>query len=355
MNVVHFANFAPHLAGIYGTARDLVIAERKQGINAQMVDYGNGLNPPQRHSRVWCKDGEIETISPNWAIEKADLAVRHSSVPQKYFNTHKPVVMPLHGAPEYTFMLEHMGQTRVLKEILVSAQHPSLKAFITFWKEVLFQWQVLLPDKKFYYVPPAVDLDFFKPQGKTFDFGKKAGKFNIVVTGIWRKEYTTPYAVLFAAAKFVQKYCSEARVHVFGIPPDNKKYPKNDGPMNRTLLALQKANLVGHCYHIVPNLDEVYRAADMCVSQHTMASRTIRESLASGCPIVAASGCRYTPYKADPKDIDGFAEAINGCYKAIQQDKQHVRTTAREMAINEFNLEGVGKAMKRIFEETLNG
>lgn len=351
MKVSHFLNFAPNLAGIYGTACDLVRAERKQGIDVGVVDYGNGLNPPQRHSRVGCKDGDIETIAPEHAMD-SDIIVRHSALPQKVFDAHIPLVMPFHGAPEYTFLLEHTGLTRTLKELIVSAQNPDYKAFITFWKETLFYWQAMFPSKKIFYVPASVDVDKFNPGGNLYTF-KKPGEINIVVTGIWRKEYTTPYSVLFAAANFVKKYCPKARVHVFGIPGDHKKYPKNDGPVNRTLLALQKINAVGECFRIVPNLDEVYRSADIAVTQHTMASRTVREALASGCPLVAASGCKYTPYTADPRDPDGFAAAINKCYDDILKDRKAVRDQARAMAEKEFNLDRVGAAMKRVFEWVL--
>lgn len=351
MKAAHFLNFAPNQAGIYGTAKDLVVAERRQGVDAQAIDYGNGLNPPQRHSRVWCKDGEIETISPEWALD-ADIIVRHSALPKKIFDAHIPIVMPFHGAPEYTFMLEHNGVTRTLKELIVSMKNPDYKAFVTFWKENMFYWEIMFPDKKIFYVPASVDLDKFNPGGNLYTF-EKPGKINIVIAGVWRKEYTTPYSVLFAAAKFVRDKCPEARVHVFGLPPDNKKYPKNDGPVNHTLLALQRANLVGKCYRIVPNLNEIYRSADMAVTQHTVASRTVREALASGCPLVAAAGNKYTPYTADPRDTDGFVAAIDKCYRNILDNRKAVRDHARKTAEREFNLDKVGRAMKKIFEWVL--
>ena len=353
MKVAHFLNFAPHAAGIYGTAKDMVLAERKVEIDAQAIDYGNGLNPPQRHSRVGCKDGEMETINPDWAMD-ADIVVRHSALPQKIFDAHKPIVMPLHGAPEYTFLLEHMGNSRVLKEILVSAQNKDYKAFITFWKENIFYWRTLLPKTTpIFYVPPSVDLNHFQPGGKVFDFGSKAGDINIVAAGVWRKEYTTPYSVIFAAAKWVHDKHPNARIHVCGLPNDNKKYPKNDGPVNRTMLALQKDKLVGNCYRIIGNLDEVYRSADIAITQHTIASRTVREALASGCPLVAAAGNKYTPYAADPRDTQGFADAIERCYQDIVKDRAKTRKAARQVAEKEFNLKQVGAAMKRVFTEVL--
>ncbi len=354
MKIAHFLNFGPHQAGIYGTATDLVRAERKQGLDAQVVDYGNGMNAPQRHSRVGCVDGDITTVAPD-SVMDSDVIVRHSALPQKVFDSDIPLVMPFHGMPEYSFLLEHTGNTRSLKELMVSTDNPRYKAFITMWKETVFYWEAMFPGKKIFYVPAPVDLDKFNPLGKVFKF-KEPGKINIVVTGVWRTEYTTPYSVLFAAAKFVRDKCPEARVHVFGVPQDNKKYTdkiKNDGPMNHTLLALRKGNMVSECHHIVPNLDEVYRAADIAVTQHTVASRTVREALASGCPLVAASGNKFTPYTADPRDTDGFVAAIDKCYKNILNDRKRTRDWAREVAEKEFNLDRVGEAMKRVFDYVL--
>ncbi len=351
MKVTHFLNFAPHQAGIYGTACDLVRAERKQGMDVRVVDYGNGKDAPQRHSRVGCVDDDIVTTAPEHALE-SDVIVRHSALPQKVFDSDIPLVMPFHGMPEYSFMLEHMGISRTLKELMVSTDNPRYKAFLTMWKETVFYWEAMFPGKKIFYVPPPVDLDKFNPLGKKYTF-KHPGKINIVIAGVWRKEYTTPYSVLFAAAKFVRDKCPEARVQIFGVPQDNVKYTskvKNDGPVNHTLLALKKGNMVGECFRIVPNLDEVYREADIAVTQHTVASRTVREALASGCPLVAASGNKYTPYTADPRDPEAFANAIEGCYKDIMSNRKVIRERARAMAEKEFNLDRVGKAMKRVFE-----
>lgn len=357
IKIAHFLNFAPHAAGIYETAKEMILAERKAGIDAQAIDYGNGQNAPQRHSRVWCKDGDIETVSPQWAVDEADIIVRHSAIPQKVLDTHKPVIMVLHGTPEYTFLLEHTGKTRVLKEILVSAENPDYKMFVTFWKENIFPWQVWLPGRKISYVPSFVDLEFFNPKKKEkekdYKF-QKPGDFNIVVTNVWRKEYVTPFSALFAAAKWVKTKHPQARIHVFGVPGDDPKYPKNDGPMNRTLLALQKANCVSSCFRIIPNLNEIYRAADMMVTPHVVASRTVREALASGCPVVAGAGNPYTPYQADPRSIDSFVRAIEQCYQDIKVNRDGLRIGARGMAEKEFNFDQVGQAMKKIFEGVLN-
>lgn len=353
MKIAHFAQFAPHAAGIYETARDLILAERKVGIDAQMIDFGGGK--PQNSSRVWCKDGEVETVSPEWAFE-ADVLVRHSAIPKRIYEKGIPIVMCLHGAPEYSFLLEHSGKTRTLNELIVSNEILKYKACVTFWKQNVFNWEVLLPGVAIRYCPAPVDLDKFKPDGEKFKWEKdKVGDFNIVVTNMWRVDYVTPYSVMFAAAKWVREKHPSARVHVFGVPPESKKYPKNDGPVNRTLRSLQKAKLVGSCLPLVPYLDKVYRAADMMVTPHVLASRTVREALASGCPVVAATGNPYTPYTAHPRDIDGFVDAIDKCYQDIKTDREAVRQKMIDVAKKEFDLEQVGNSMKEVFEKVLKG
>ena len=350
MRVAHFVRFAPHQAGIYESAKELILAERLVGLDAQMIDYGDDATKGQVYSRVGCKDDDIVTVNPDWA-SKADILVRHSAIPKEIMEKGIPAIMCLHGAPEYSFMLEHTGATRTMKEIMLSVKN--YKGLVTFWKQNLSQWEILL-NRKVHYCPPTVNLEVFKPEGKKFNFGKDAGEINIVVTNIWRKEYHTPFNVLFAAAKFIKERCPKGRVHVFAVPKDNEKYPKNDGPVNRILLKLKEAKLVGGCYPMIKTLQDVYRAADMLVTPSTIAQRTVREALACGCPIVAAVGNSYTPYKADPRNIDEFVNAIDKCYEDIQADREAVRNNARCTAATEFNFEQAGKAMKTMFKEILN-
>lgn len=348
MRVAHFVRFAPHQCGIYETAKELILAERQIGVDARMIDYGDDATKGQIYSRVGLKDEDVVTVAPDWAL-KTDILVRHSAIPKEILKKGIPAIMCLHGAPEYSFMLEHTGATRTLKEIMLSAK--GYKGLVTFWKQNLSQWEILL-GREVRYCPPTVNLGIFKPEGKKFNFGKDAGEFNIVVTNIWRKEYHTPFNVLFAATKFIKNICPKGRVHVFAVPKDNIKYPKNDGPVNRILLELKKAKLVGGCYPMIKNLQDVYRAADMLVTPSTIAQRTVREALACGCPIVAAAGNSYTPYRADPRDIDEFVDAINKCYEESAYGV--IRNNARIVAEEEFNFEQAGKSMKSIFLNILS-
>ena len=39
MRVAHFAQFAPNSCGLYHTAKDLILAERKVGIDARFIAF----------------------------------------------------------------------------------------------------------------------------------------------------------------------------------------------------------------------------------------------------------------------------------------------------------------------------
>ena len=61
MKIAHFAVFSPNLSGMYGSVRDLIIAERLQGIDAQFIDYKLG-DKGEHYSRVGLVDNDIITI-----------------------------------------------------------------------------------------------------------------------------------------------------------------------------------------------------------------------------------------------------------------------------------------------------
>ncbi len=117
---------------------------------------------------------------------------------------------------------------------------------------------------------------------------------------------------------------------------------------------LKKAGLVTRAVATVNNLPEIYRGADIALSAHSVASRTVREALACGCPIVAGSGNKFTPYTADPNNRSEFVAAIARCIKDIKESPGITRIAARQMAEKEFNLKQAGNAMKEIFEKILN-
>jgi len=337
MKIAHFAVFSPNLSGMYATVRDMIIAERMQGIEAEFIDYD--IDPKGRvYSKVGLHEHDIVTQSPEWAYKEADIIVRHSLVTEPIMRVGVPTIMALHGRPEYSYMLEHYGRGSVMKILCAHEEDKAYNAYLTFWKEHVNYWQMMMPKRKVDYVPSVVDLDKFNPEGPKYVFGAKSGSPNILIADAWRED-VTPWNAIMAAIAYKQKYCKTAKIQLLGLPT-----PKT-GFISEFAQRLINAGMVGEALIHVPFIDKVYRSSDILVTPHRIATRVIRESLASGLPVVAGSGCPYTNFTGDIRDHDLFASKINKCWQAIQRDPEAARRDARATAEREFNYENVGKGM----------
>jgi len=345
MKVAHFAQFTPNRSGMYETVRDLIFAERMFGIDAQFIDCKGNEEQGQDCSRVGLYEGNLVSVSPEWSYD-ADILVRHSLAPEPIMRIGIPVVMCLHGRPEYSYVLEHAKKSPVLSIMTKGEANPQYKAFISFWKEHKQVWDIIVPGKKTYYVPAIVDLDKYNPEGKKFNFGDFSGKPNIVVADIWREDIT-PFNVIFAVARFKEVHCPSAKLHVFGTPPPGAPF------ISELMLRLRNKGIVGIADCLVPFMPDVYRATDIVVTPHNIATRVIRETLASGVPIVAGSDCSYTKYTADARDYKAFSYQINRCWVDLQSNKEKLKKDARNIAEKEFNYDNTGKAMFNVFNEVL--
>jgi len=339
IKAAHFGVFAPNASGQYATVKDLVLAERSVGIDAQFVDYGYGGKPACRQGMV---DGEITTAPLSWAYDEADIIIRHSVEPKKLSDS-KPSIFALHGRPEYSFRLEQYDLTKVMTTLMDSAKSGRYRAFFTFWPEHVHTWSWMMPSINMRCVSAPVDLDEFNMDGEKHNFGIHNGSPNIVITDRWRED-TTPFNIVYAAQYFREHYCPTAKLHIYGIPSNNSCVD--------FLSPLKKSGLTGEILGIIRGLQKVYRSADILITPNIIATRVVREAMASGLPIVAPNGCGYTKYVAEPRDYVSFAKAINDCYTEINHEtKQDIR----DRAVNEFGLERVGLEMKALFEDVLSG
>ncbi len=343
MRVAHFSRFGPNRSGQYGTVKDLIKAEIGQGIDAGLVPVLDG--PAQIvMDREGLKDGWLETKGYEWA-KKADIFVRHTVIPPEFMAIPKPKVMVLHGRPENSFMLGRLNRTPVYQIVGAEQQHKLSHAFITFWEDYLFHWSYLVDKNRLFYIPAPVDLERYTSEGEKYDFGSDSGEPNIVVADLWRED-TTPYNILHAAALFRKKYCPTAKIHIFGLEG------APNGPICSLAGILQNAGDIGRCHTRVNNIEEALRAADIVITPQHIATRTIREALACNTPVVASSGCEYTPYTADARNTELFAFAINDCWEAIKGGSEQ---SPRKVAEDCFNLEQTGKAMTKLFDKLIAG
>jgi len=345
MKIAHFTVFSPNRSGLYGTVADLIRAERMQGIDAELVDYGPDENG-NICSKVGLIDGDIVSMSPEWAYKNADILVRHSMIVEPIARVGIPIIMAIHGRPEYSYLLEHYGTSPVMSIMCNHETDQKYAGYITFWKEHIPFWSLMMPRREVSYIPSMVDLKKFNPTGEKILFGNKEGSPNILIADMWREDIT-PFNAILAVAQFKEKYVQGAKAHLFGLPPTNK------GFVTQYAERLRAAGVVGEANMIVPFMDRVYRSVDMVVTPHKIATRIVREALASGIPIVAGSGCPYTPYTADAHDTVAFAHQINRCWIAMQTKGNKLKEEARAMAEKEFGFESAGKAMLELCNSIL--
>lgn len=340
MKVAHFAQFAPHAAGISGTAIDMVLAERAVGIDSILIDY-NGTKKP---SIVGHERSGVVTVGPSQAKD-ADIITRHSAVPTAIKNTGIPMVMCLHGRPEYTYLLEYIKKSCIIGEYLKCAKDPQYMGFITFWEQHLDYLNILLPSSKIDYVPAMVDLDLYNPKGIKYDYSDVGGTPNILIADMFRED-VNPFNMLVAAAIFRKKYCPEAKVHIYGLQR------LKESPVKDLIDAMKVAGVIGEAKPLVADMDRIYRSCDMLITPHVIATRIVREALASGLPIVGGNGNPYTSYQANHLDVHGFAEEISRCWEDICKEK-YSRELQREVAKDEFSVKKAGEAILPIYERIL--
>lgn len=338
MKIAHFSIWGPNRCGLFETTRDLILAERSVGIDARMIachrDTFKWLEPQS--------DNGFKSEKLLWSFN-SDIIVRHTCIPTQVQSAGIPIAMAMHGRPESSARLEckdgeHTPIIRIYAEKIHDQRH---KAFFTFWPEHLDVWSNIIPKNKLFYVPACVDLNKYARTEKRSPWrGPWNGFPNILIPDVWRED-VIPFNVIFAAAKFARKY-KKAKIHICGCPVDYQKV------MVPFFSQLRQEGILGFVSGQIREIKQMYGGADMVVTPHVIATRVIRESLSFGIPVVAGEGCKYTPYTANPNDIDAFADAIERCWSDPVDDYE-----PRKMAEENFSYEKTGEAMKDVINAIL--
>ncbi len=329
MKLAHLVVVTPNKAGLYETARDLVAAERRNGVDAFIVDptrdgTGNDRGVPIR----------------GWEhVADCDMMVSHSGTGERFKDAEKPVIHMLHGRPYSSFLLEQSGKIPVFSFLRQVADDDKYHAFVTFWPEFLPYWRLLLPDEKVHSIPSLVDLDLWTPDGPSgYSFHGHAGEVNVVCAEVWRDDID-PFHVLVAFARFAETVPG-ARLHIYAAPQKGTAWSvlKN---------ALDERGILGEVVGFVKGLENVYRAADVAVTAQRIATRSVREPLACGCPVVMAPGNVHSEFIAHPENTEHYAAAIARAVGTA--DRKRVRASAEE----QFDPQASAEAMLEIVEKVM--
>ncbi len=347
LKISHFGNFAPFKCGMFHSICEQIMAERLVGIDSQFIDYT--LEEPVRgqfYSRVGLHYDGIETISPEWA-KSCDILVRHSAIPHDIECLDIPIVMVIHGRPEYSFMLEYTGHGPIFSHMQSYAKNNQYKAFMVMGDEYVDVWKAILETEALIKpLPLMVDLEKYNPCGEKHPLGDGNGCPNIMIADRWRYD-TTPFYLVIAAAKFIAEECPGGKLQCFALPDPKNNY------ISSLIKPLMKQGIIGRALTAVENMDKLYRTVDFVLTPNNVSNRIIRESLASGCPIMAAPGCKFTDYTASAGDIDGCVREMKRLWEDIQKERTGMQEKARKMAEKSFSFEKTGRAALAIYEDVL--
>jgi len=368
MRIAHIANWTPHACGLYESTRDLVIAERSLGVDARIIEINipppvpamvrpvgepcercgyvqlQRISPPKR-APDWSEDRGVVKAPLTW-LDKVDVICSHSGMPLSLpHGNNIPRIHVAHGRPHSSFLLGSLQNNHVWKAYQGYEKDARWKAIVTLWPGFGRYWKLVFP-RRVEEFTPFVDLDRWTPVKSDYAFSGKSGEPNIVIADVWRQD-KDPFHTLFGFVEFAENN-PKAKLHLYGLQPNDAK------ALAPILDALIAKGVIGEVKGRVDNLVEIYNAADLLITPHVIATRTIREASACGLPVVAGGNQPYTPYYANPERPDEYANAINRAWIDIKNHCEARRKDARTMAERMFDPIKTAKQFVKLFEELSN-
>jgi len=276
MKLAHLVIVTPKRCGLYETTRELVVALRKQGIDSRLVDPTYEKNT--LHPRTEGDRGAPLEKSFDFAMG-ADFLINHSGYDGTVLQgADIPIIHIAHGRPRSSFLSEVNGGTPIYSYHYNKNSDRRFRAIVTFWEQHKPYLEVMFPDKPVRYIPAPVDLEAWTSKGPSgYKFNGKKGKINVVCTDAWRNDID-PFEAVMAFALWA-RHQDGAKLHIYG----NNKQRKGWGAVIKRII--DDGNM-GEWLGWVDGLDNVYRAADMVITPHIINTRTVREAMACGCPVV---------------------------------------------------------------------
>lgn len=316
--VAHAAIVTPGRCGLYETTRELVAAERAEGIDARIVDPR-----PDERFHVGSEDRGVPIADMAWAVT-ADLIVSHSGHDKTPLaETDQPILVAAHGRPISTFIMEREGGAPAYSYHAARSRQPRYKACITFWQEYLPYFRDFWGKKPVYTVPATVDLDHWCPGPTDYDFAGRKGEYNVVMTDPWSRRDVTLLPLVHAFNLFREE-SPGARLHIYALDGNDRGI----GALKSFL-----GDSLGVVQGWATDLRRVYRAADMLITPHRIATRSIREATACGLQVVSG-------VNAHPEDIEEFADAM--------ATRTIYPIDTRANAERRFSMKAAGEAMASI-------
>jgi len=354
MKITHFAPFAPNACGLYEAARDMVIADRRSGHEACLIDVGitSKVNNKFEHAPgvIGVPDSrggtEIITANPE-EVYNADIIIVHTGTPDNWIvQTQAPIIWILHGRPLACFRTEQFGSGNSYSLISQIAQWPRVKAMVTFWPFHVQYWNAIIPaDKLVCFPAPPIDETRFCEDGNNHDFKELGGYWNIAIAESWREDidiYEVSHGIIELA-----KSQSGVKYHIYAM---NTPLPQC---WDWLIKELRRLNVLGELWARRPNIEEIYRSADILLSPQRIVTRTIGEALSCGLPVVAAQGCEYAPYTMRPDEPETVADALKSAIRDLTNVPEAVHDKVKETA-KAFSLTEYSNQMNTLYKKLLD-
>jgi glycosyltransferase involved in cell wall biosynthesis len=338
---------------MYETTRELCVAECALGHEAKLVDttwVENETAPPD----TFRFDRGVDVATNEWAAE-AEVHVLHSRIPPDLYGK-KPIVMMLHGAPEYLFysqVFRHKDGDGSHATILQYGNDENIRAFVTMWERHVPYWQAILGDDRVSLIPPIVNMGDYSPDGDQEDLKDERAEFNIGFCDTWRPTfYKEPFQVIAGVREYWKKN-QDSKFHIFGIPTEAKRARVYGNIWDRHILAIQRqGDFFGVIWELHPDMARVYRTLDVVVTMAVDENRIVRETLASGRPLVAPLGNKHTPYTCQIDNPYSVAEVLEKVRKDLQESPDAVRDRSLE-SVKAMGVESCAEKFLSVVESIL--
>ena len=337
MRIAHWSIWGPNRSGMYETTRDIVLAQRDNGIDCGFIDAQSGQA---------LTDGAFQTEGYAYA-DTADVYAMHLAIPQPYLTDGTPTAIFLHGHPLYSmqtelYQLEHAND-KPFTTVLNLMNRTEDTWFVSMWEqEQGAYWRALDNCRdRLRFVPRGIRFgDKWSPNGP-----KRAldGDPCIVIADSFRL-FKDSLSVLFGALEYWRRN-PRARVYLFAMPPQNSQ-PRI--ALDRWVASSELHRMLAGVSEVVDYLPEVFRRADVVLSTVTGESRVVLEAQACGCPVVApwpdADATVYDHW--DPASIADGIEAALDC--GMTREQRADATRAR------YPIQRTVQGLTALYEEMLS-
>ena len=347
MRIVHYAPFAPNACGLYEAARDMVIADFRVGHEVHLVDVGVTINNeyiPGSVGKTDSRGGTFISTSDPAIANNADILIAHTGIPDNWIVANQvPIIWIMHGRPAACFRPEQFKKGHSYSLMYLLSKWPRIKKMVTFWKHHIPYWEPIIPKEKLVCLDaPPVDQERFSPNGPIHDFGENKGKWNVLIADSWREDVDI-YEVCHG---LLQTDIPGLKVHFYAM-----EIPL--GPWEYLLQAFREKGILGEVQGRMLNMEEKYRAADVILSPHKIATRVIIEGLSCGIPIIA-NGCDLAQYRMVVDDPYSIRTAIQCCIDNLECNKKMVTDEVKQAA-NMCSLSKYNEQMNEVYRSIVGG